>query len=821
MCVALGRPPDGNGATDGCLGAGTMSANALFGIEAKRRNSSLIYSVRQAAGPATHLLSRSRKKCSDDTEGFPPNKRHKGEEMKADPFEDNEDFTADDLEELDILASQALTQDVQAVAGHMTPRKNDQVHPVVNSNKNKTGSGLSHGKVEDPFGFEVLQEQQQELRQKFDQVQQELQLRNGEVKVLRDSLRRMESDLDKQKRLHLLSEQERMDAQSQRDRELSRKVQSLQSELEFKEAEMIELQGKLKPCERVSKSTASEAITSPRQTPSGSLKPEPSAFPQTACVSFTNRENFAVEVSAPTSNRAGTRDVKETGLAKKDLHKPPSLYSIGRAVSRRRKSEGAVLANLLLGPPVAPATLGLSHLLSNSPQAVNSSVRRHVSVGSSSVGRLLEAGMAGSCPRLQEAQRLAVCGISRLTLAQETQEPSESGPERCMGLGARSWLPAAEQLLPLVDYFMGEYCQALQTRERERAGRSPSGSRKLGPSGSWESSANVDDGLVSAEELALAALGVLHLLVSHSYAAVTRILSDDSSGGPTHSGDSGHVRESGAAVSPAGATETPLSVHTQRCLFSKLLQLADSLVVSASYRRETLINQSLRVLGKLAKNATAELLSRFQVLLRGSALRRCLSADAPCSTVHLAVQLLASVVYRQELLSQLCSQSDLCLFLHLYTYVSTRPDTSATDRLWLQLEQEVVRFLTSICLSHSGAVAVLLEADCQCSTEVLKALIVMMHRRWLTQREPRRGCCVVTEQQGVTFIRETLLLLHRLSQRDKHFTEHCVQVLHQHSQALHGIRHILQQIPDLEESEELALEDLCPHEEQDVEAGRP
>uniref|UniRef100_A0A4W3HNN1 Uncharacterized protein n=1 Tax=Callorhinchus milii TaxID=7868 RepID=A0A4W3HNN1_CALMI len=120
-----------------------------------------------------------------------------------------------------------------------------------------TGSGLSHGKVEDPFGFEVLQEQQQELRQKV----LELQLRNGEVKVLRDSLRRMESDLDKQKRLHLLSEQERMDAQSQRDRELSRKVQSLQSELEFKEAEMIELQGKLKPCERVSKSTASEAIT--------------------------------------------------------------------------------------------------------------------------------------------------------------------------------------------------------------------------------------------------------------------------------------------------------------------------------------------------------------------------------------------------------------------------------------------------------------------------------------------------------------------------------------------------------------------------------
>lgn len=54
--------------------------------------------------------------------GFPPHKRPRSsgaagpEEGPSDPFGDNDDFTADDLEEIDILASQALSQEAAAAA---------------------------------------------------------------------------------------------------------------------------------------------------------------------------------------------------------------------------------------------------------------------------------------------------------------------------------------------------------------------------------------------------------------------------------------------------------------------------------------------------------------------------------------------------------------------------------------------------------------------------------------------------------------------------------------------------------------------------------
>lgn len=54
--------------------------------------------------------------------GFPPHKRPRSsgaagpDEGPGDPFGDNDDFTADDLEEIDILASQALSQEAAGVA---------------------------------------------------------------------------------------------------------------------------------------------------------------------------------------------------------------------------------------------------------------------------------------------------------------------------------------------------------------------------------------------------------------------------------------------------------------------------------------------------------------------------------------------------------------------------------------------------------------------------------------------------------------------------------------------------------------------------------
>ncbi|XP_067854718.1 ATR-interacting protein isoform X2 [Heptranchias perlo] len=866
---------------------------SLFVNSAKKRSNSIIYSVEKLppeipVSTFSGLSNRGKKNVSHDCEGFPPNKRHKGEQLKdtranEDPFGDNEDFTADDLEELDILASQVLIQDVKPVSSAMsasvTNMKNSRESSVLKNNaKELHGNGLIQCKDTDSFGLEVLQEQHDKLRQQFNEVQEELQVKNGEIRVLRDSLRRLESELDQQKRLYLLSEKEKTEAQNQRERELSKKVQSLQSELQFKEAEMNELRTKLKNSERMTRSAVpSVAKISPRKSSSGSIKPESSTSPQIARTYFPDKKAFSAEMSplhsvcsAPAANqlladKEDPRDLKELHIAKKEmLKKSPSLNSIqgkflhnrqceGPAVPHsictgerrqaawssadlqmatrtcRGKAQGAVLMSILLSQPVDPGTLGLSHLLNSNSEAFSGLVQQHscLSVGSSSNGKSSEVRIKGGLSSLNELQHLAMCGINMLIFDQESSEKNLDTTEGFLGSRSQNDLSGAVHLLPLIEYYLGTYCQALQT---EKAGRSPSGSRNCCSSRSGEYTAsNVDDCFSNLEDFALTALGVLYHLVSHSQSIRNSLLVHtstqsteggtvstaqipDKSATPTRHGNEEEAGPSKLQEEHVKPQELVGSEQPQHHLFNKLLQLCDPVVMSVSHRRENLQNQSLRVLGKLAESATAELLQRFHQLLSSQVLLRCLSPESSCSIVLLVVQLLANLADHVELASKFCCQSASCLFLNLYTYASSRPDNSAADRLWLQLEQEVVRFLTKFGLSHSGASAVLVESDCLCNTEVLKTLIVMLHQQWLTIRISQQNLSSLSNQAVVQFLRETVLLLHCLSHRDKNFTDHCLDVLHLYDQVMHGIKAIFKKIPDLEESEERALEELCSHE---------
>lgn len=85
--------------------------------------------------------------------------------------------------------------------------------------------------------------------------------------------------------------------------------------------------------------------------------------------------------------------------------------------------------------------------------------------------------------------------------------------------------------------------------------------------------------------------------------------------------------------------------------------------------------------------------------------------------------------------------------------------------------------------------------------QVVKALIIMMHRQWLTVRRVEGNLFDVRGKQVVRFLRDTVLLLHSLSQRDKLFHEHCLEVLHQYDHVMPGVRAILRKVPDLKACE--------------------
>ncbi|XP_074139134.1 ATR-interacting protein isoform X5 [Sminthopsis crassicaudata] len=553
----------------------------------------------------------------------PPTKRSKSLDSTEPPdaedaFGDHEEFTADDLEEIDIIASQALTQalDCKALNASAAPRSagpsaGRSSEPSRNGGAPKHAPEIPHYSEQDGMSrsknpseknrekivakdiseFEKLKAQHEKLKEKMQAMQEEILIKNGEIKILRDSLHHTESNLEEKKRSHFLLEQEKIQALNDKEKEFSKKLQSLQSELQFKDAEMNELRTKLQNSGKASKATTTLSMShvSPRKSPSRVTKQE-ACSPQMGKSSFPTKESFNANTSPPHPCQPSTHpyvlalshreDSKIHSLGNESVKQEETQRNLTSSCIHQPNTQGSVLINLLLKQPLIPGvSLGLCHLLSSHPEA------------------------------------------------------------------------------------------------------------------------------------------------------------------------------------PAAFFQPPRS-------------------------------------------------DRFQCVLSSHGLLQCLSSTAHLSAVLLTVHLLSLLVDHEKLAPQLCSQSETCLLLLLYMYITSRPDKAVVETQWFQLEQETVWFLAKIMQSPDSPISIT-GSDCQCSLEVVKALIVMLHRQWLTIRRLEGHVQMGQRKQMVRCLRDTLLLLHSLSQRDTLFHVHCMDVLHQYDQVIPGIQALLQGLPDKTNCEETALEDLC------------
>lgn len=89
---------------------------------------------------------------------------------------------------------------------------------------------------------------------------------------------------------------------------------------------------------------------------------------------------------------------------------------------------------------------------------------------------------------------------------------------------------------------------------------------------------------------------------------------------------------------------------------------------------------------------------------------------------------------------------------------------------------------------------------CPLLSQAVRALTVMLHRQWLTVRRAG-GRRTPQQKQTVRCLRDTVLLLHSLSQKDKLFTVHCVEVLHQYDQVMPGVSMLIRALPDVTDCE--------------------
>ncbi|XP_016058300.1 PREDICTED: ATR-interacting protein isoform X2 [Miniopterus natalensis] len=665
--------------------------------------------------------------------------------------------------------------------------------------KNPAGKNRESVPVKDNFELELLQAQYKELKEKMKAMEEEVLIKNGEIKILRDSLHQTESVLEEQRRSHFLLEQEKTQALSDKEKEFSKKLQSLQSELQFKDAEMNELRTKLQSSERANKlAVSSLSHGSPRKSSSVVLKAE-ACSPQFGKPSFPTKESFNANMTLPHPCHAepGYKSLAGREVSENKTH------SLGGDPIKQEESQKNLVGSLMQRSNTRGSSLGLCHLLSSCSEAP-ASLLQPLGFGSSLTGisGLRTTGSRdGSFPlsALREAQNLALTGLHLIARDEGScdRDPAEGG-RRAFPL---CQFPGAVHLLPLVQFFIGLHCQALQDLAVAKRSGAPGDSPTRSSHVSSGVEAGAEDSLCSLENFCVASLSVLQHLVCHSGAVILLLLSGAGVDSAAREGNQSLVSPRDVTSAPGGLADG----QGQHPLLKMLLRLLAFSSAATGHLQANVLSQCLKVLVKSAENSPCDFLPRLQCVF--PLLPQCLSPEIPLPSVLLTVQLLSLLVDHEKLAPQLCSHSEGCLLLLLYMYITSRPDKVASDTQWLQLEQEAVWLLAK--LSVQSPSSPLTGSNCQCNVEVVRVLTVVLHRQWLTVRRAGRAPRTEQQKQTVRCLRDTVLLLHSLSQKDKLFTVHCVEVLHQYDQVMPGVSTLIRGLPDVTDCEEAALDDLC------------
>ncbi|XP_031589095.1 ATR-interacting protein [Oreochromis aureus] len=774
----------------------------------------------------------------------PPTKRLRGLNKDVvtavafdDPFGDDEEFTQEVLDEIDDIASQAITSASEGVEpgtgskpneparGSSWPSSFGQNKPVnkttsnhsrenafsLNSS-NRENAGIPSreplGNRQQQFGsdredsYGLLEAQHAELKRKLKEVEEEIVLKSGEIRVLRDSLKAAQQEKEAQRQNQILLDTQRQKEYNDREKELNRKVQSLQSELQFKEAEINEMKTKLHTSDK--NKTASPL---PRNSPK-ILNHGSSSSSSPIGNGFITKEMFGAQVSSRTTpvktHLKARRDAERGASSSKssDVSRPDPFLSVRPSHLQHR---GGILLGLLLQQPLSPSSLGLAHLLSMSLTDI------HFTSSRLSAGFLLNSDAAagvsgGGAPRaaLNPVQSLAVTGLNML---------SQSQPASAASSKNRS-CPGAVLLLSLLDLHLSQLCQSLDSLRSSSASSSglDSSAANTLPAGRTAAASAGLGRLEEArlcgfnvEDVGLAALRLLCLLLVHSDEVVEAVLSKES--------------QSRAIDHKADGVD----LCSQNTLLQSLLRLCDPWPGGSSPQREAISLNAMKTLCVLIERTPDKHVDRLECVM--PLVCTCVSVDSRFQTVSQCVSILTSMSDHEALAKQLCSQHDPCVFLKLFQFIRTRPDNHTAHTNWIQLDLQVVRLLSRLMTQRSESWATNQRSSCQCYTELVQTAVIVFHRQWLDLRgsqeqtdstglaSPLQPCCSSSlpwwHSLAASLLRECVLLLHWLLLHHGSFSESCRPLLHMYDQVIPAVRDTLRKIPDLTESEELALDEIC------------
>ncbi|KAL4233011.1 hypothetical protein ACF0H5_007697 [Mactra antiquata] len=715
------------------------------------------------------------------------------------------------------------------------------------------------------------------LKLKLDNLQQEVFVKEGENKVLRDNLTSKDRELDSLKMEKISQIHQQNLQQSERERNLQAEMSRLQTQLEFKSQEERELTNRCQELQiqlrnaqlsaQPSTSTSTQSVSpQPKRIPVEERSPRPKRIPvdersPRGQSMFPSQRTFMAEEVSPIKRIQPTpsgdhQPVMSTISEASKLQKSRRTFGLKLHVSSRICSGPQLVAKLFDIAPNKTGNIsdkGIFSLLS-SPTTNTGSYRipferdKNTSLLSPVRGRRL-SDLHGMLTRVDRQQNfvnlvpvdhfnMAVEGLSNLI-----KNENQSSCDQTMDVTQSTVLHDAILVLPIINDYLKHYMDMLDTTLETSDVSPPSTTVSSSSSGSFDTSSESLTGSfglfvkMSAssandlEQLTIASVETLYELLSSN--AVRDILL---------------YSESKPTLTPTTAaelesTDSDLSIHWKDTptklsymkkyvikleILKKIIKLSNPGTKARLYNTRMVTN-CLDILKVLAEYSDEIHIHCLLPVLSEECLQNCLEHDQDIHIVIHSLILFKTLVKSNQVVSSLCSNATGCVLLTVYNLCLTKRFNNAATSDRLTVSSLIIDSMLYLARSHKGCFTLVLESDCLCSTEIVKCIVSLLHsvmkihkvctsklHRGTNQTQEQYDSCVKNQGTSQNILQTGLYLLHLMCQCDTEFTNRHIPVQHKYVQLICGMTHILRNMEN-NDAEMNAVQDLWDFNQDDSE----